>query len=179
MTRNGARVRYQRKSNYPNRMEFNSSRSSVGTTPGEQRKKTVKGTAGWGGVKLKWLNRKRKRHPSLWPLTRFSIALVSLFLSRFGGRFHVYFNAPRKSGYFAPLRIEIAPGSPTMFALTLLCMWCNDRAGDYLRADLLRETRFPSDFQDVLLEPIRAKYLWHFVFLVSLSHSLCRIFNKK
>jgi len=37
---------YQRKSNYPNRMEFNSSRSSVGTTPGEQRKKTVKGAVG-------------------------------------------------------------------------------------------------------------------------------------
>jgi len=37
---------YQRKSNYPNRMEFNSSRSSVGTTLGEQRKKTVKETVG-------------------------------------------------------------------------------------------------------------------------------------
>lgn len=41
---NGMRVQYQRKSNYPNRMEFNSSSSSVGTTPREQRKKTVKRT---------------------------------------------------------------------------------------------------------------------------------------
>jgi len=46
MTGNGVGVQYQRKSNYPNRMEFNSSRSSVGTTPREQRKKTVKGMVG-------------------------------------------------------------------------------------------------------------------------------------
>jgi len=109
MTGNGVRVQYQRKSNYPNRMEFNSSRSSVGTTPRKQRKKTVKGTGRWG--ELKWLNRKRKRHPSLWPLTRFPpSSLVSLFLSRFGGRFHVYFNTAREPSYFTPLQIEIVSG---------------------------------------------------------------------
>lgn len=105
-TGNGVRVQYQRKSNYPNRMEFNSSSSSVGTTPREQRKKTVKRTV--DGGELKWLNRKRKRHPSLWPLTRFPPpSFASPFLLRYAGRFHIYFNTPHVPGYSTLLQIEI------------------------------------------------------------------------
>lgn len=60
----------------------------------------------WG--ELKWLNRKRKRHPSLWPLTRFlPPSFVSPFLLRYAGRFHIYFNTPHELGYFTLLQIEI------------------------------------------------------------------------
>lgn len=80
-TANGSRfrARHQRKSNYPNRMEFNSSRSSVEDDTERATEKDCKRSGGWGG--LKRLNRKRKRHPSLWPLTRFPPPSAALSVS--------------------------------------------------------------------------------------------------
>lgn len=73
------RIQYPCKSNYPYRVEFNSSRSSTGTMAAEQKRKDCKGKR--REVDLKWLNRKRKRHPILRPLTLFPFFRFSLPLS--------------------------------------------------------------------------------------------------
>ena len=73
------RIQYPCKSNYPYRVEFNSSRSSTGTMAAEQKRKDCKGKR--REVDLKWLNRKRKRHPILRPLTLFPFFRFSFSLS--------------------------------------------------------------------------------------------------
>lgn len=76
------------KSNYPNRIEFNSNRVRRVRRGDDTRRKSYTPRSALSvrchdspppsrANKLKWLNRKRKRHRSLWPLNRFTLSSPS------------------------------------------------------------------------------------------------------